>query len=156
MSDKKRSPFKVQEKKKRFFGSNFVRRLPAPTPSRCCDFFRRKFWRQYRRSKNMFLLFVRIIKIMSFQRPILNFAPRGKLWLPWESLSPRGEFCPLVVKLSPGGEIICLPLHSFKQYGVSTPGGERRGEHFPYGTNFPLETRGEVKSGPLNHLNVPR
>jgi hypothetical protein len=27
-------------------------------------------------------------------------------------LSPRGEFCPLGVKLSPGGEILCSPLHS--------------------------------------------
>jgi hypothetical protein len=33
------------------------------------------------------------------QRPILNFAPGAKL-------SPRGELCPLGVKLSPEGEII--------------------------------------------------
>jgi hypothetical protein len=35
------------------------------------------------------------------QRPILNFAPRGKL-------------CPPGVKLSPGGEIHCSPLHFSK------------------------------------------
>jgi hypothetical protein len=57
---------------------------------------------------------------MSFrrQRSILNFTPRDKLW-------PPG------VKLSPGGEILCSPLHSSKQYRVFTPGGERRGELHP-------------------------
>jgi hypothetical protein len=78
------------------------------------------------------------------QRPILNFAPRGKLWPTGTKLShrdelcplgakvsPRGEFCPLGVNLSPGGEILCLPLHSSKQLRVFTPGGEQRGEHFP-------------------------
>jgi hypothetical protein len=43
-------------------------------------------------------------------RPILNFAPRGKLWPPGVKLSPRGEFCPPGVKLSPGVEIICSSL----------------------------------------------
>jgi hypothetical protein len=33
---------------------------------------------------------------------------------PLEKLSPRGELCPLRVKLSPWGEILCLPLHSSK------------------------------------------
>jgi hypothetical protein len=42
------------------------------------------------------------------QRPILNFAPRG-------NFDPQGQSCPLGVKLSPGGEILCLPLHSSKQ-----------------------------------------
>jgi hypothetical protein len=41
-------------------------------------------------------------------RPILNFTPRGKF-------DHRGKLCPLGVKLSPGGEILCLPLHSSKQ-----------------------------------------
>jgi hypothetical protein len=30
------------------------------------------------------------------------------------NFDPRGELCPLGVKLSPEGEIICLPLHSSK------------------------------------------
>jgi hypothetical protein len=47
-------------------------------------------------------------KVCKVQRPFLNFPPRGKLW-------PRGEFCPLGMKLSPGDEIICSPLHSSKQ-----------------------------------------
>jgi hypothetical protein len=41
---------------------------------------------------------------------------------PWEqTMTPRGEvvnqgeLCPLGVKLSPGGEILCSPLHSSKQ-----------------------------------------
>jgi hypothetical protein len=42
------------------------------------------------------------------QRPILNFTPRGKLW-------HQGRSCPPGVKLSPGGEIHCSPLHSSKQ-----------------------------------------
>jgi hypothetical protein len=46
-------------------------------------------------------------------------------------LSPRIEFCSLGVKLSPGGEILCSPLHSSKQLRVFTPGGEQRGEHSP-------------------------
>jgi hypothetical protein len=31
------------------------------------------------------------------------------------NFDPRGEFCPLWVKLSPGGEILYSPLHSPKQ-----------------------------------------
>jgi hypothetical protein len=54
-------------------------------------------------------------------RPILNFTPRGK---------------PLGAKLSPGGKILCSPLHPSKHYRVFTPGGERRGEHSPQRTNF--------------------
>jgi hypothetical protein len=41
-------------------------------------------------------------------RPILNLAPRDKLW-------PQGRSCPLGVKLSPGGEILCSTLHSSQQ-----------------------------------------
>jgi hypothetical protein len=57
------------------------------------------------------------IKVGSKQRPILNFAPRGKLetLTPGAKLYPRGEFCPLGLKLSPGDEILCSPLHSSKQ-----------------------------------------
>jgi hypothetical protein len=36
----------------------------------------------------------------------------------------RGEFCHLGVKLSPGGETLCSPLHMSKQFRVFTPGGE--------------------------------
>jgi hypothetical protein len=31
------------------------------------------------------------------------------------NFAPRGEFCPLEVKLSPGGEILCSPLLSSEQ-----------------------------------------
>jgi hypothetical protein len=54
-------------------------------------------------------------KRMQKQKPILNFAPRGKLRTPGTKLPPRGEFCPLGVKLSNRGEILCSPLHSSKQ-----------------------------------------
>jgi hypothetical protein len=67
-----------------------------------------------------------------------NLAPRYDLWSPEAKLSPRGELSPLGVKLSPGGETLCSPLHSFEQWRVFTPGGERRGEHFPRGQSSPL------------------
>jgi hypothetical protein len=35
--------------------------------------------------------------------------PLGWTWLPGAKLSPRCEFCPLGVKLSPGGEILFAP-----------------------------------------------
>jgi hypothetical protein len=53
-----------------------------------------------------------------------NFDPRGEV-------VPQRWIRPLGVKLSPGGEILCSPLHSSKQYRVFTPGGERRGELHP-------------------------
>jgi hypothetical protein len=37
-----------------------------------------------------------------------NFDPRGEV-------VPQGWICPLGVKLSPAGEILCLPLHYYKQ-----------------------------------------
>jgi hypothetical protein len=37
-----------------------------------------------------------------------NFDPRGEV-------VPKGRICPLRVKLSPGGEILCSHLHSSKQ-----------------------------------------
>jgi hypothetical protein len=58
------------------------------------------------------------------------------------SFEPQGQNCPPGVKLSPGGEIHCSPLHSSKQYRVFTPGEEQRGKHSPRGQ------RGEVKNGP--------
>jgi hypothetical protein len=42
-------------------------------------------------------------------RPIINLAPRSKLSPPGAKLSPRGEFCLLWVKLSPGDENLCCP-----------------------------------------------
>jgi hypothetical protein len=78
-------------------------------------------------------------------RPILNFAPRGKLSPQRRSCPPGMKFCPLGVKLSHRGEIFCLPLHSYKQY----EGGERRGEHSPRGQISPLGARVEVKNDPL-------
>jgi hypothetical protein len=48
-------------------------------------------------------------------RPILNFTPRGKLWPQGRICLPGVHFVPWVwVKVSPGGEIHCLPLHSSK------------------------------------------
>jgi hypothetical protein len=47
------------------------------------------------------------------------------------NLDPSGEVVPQGGILSPGGEILCSPLHSSEQYRVFTPGGERRGEHSP-------------------------
>jgi hypothetical protein len=45
-----------------------------------------------------------------------NFDPRGEVVPQGKILSPGGEFCPLgPVKLSPGGELLCSPLHSSKQ-----------------------------------------
>jgi hypothetical protein len=43
-----------------------------------------------------------------WRRPILNFAPRGKLWSQERSCSPE-------LNSSPGGEIPCSPLHSSEQ-----------------------------------------
>jgi hypothetical protein len=42
-------------------------------------------------------------------------SPLGKILTPRGEVVPQGWICPLGVKLSPGGEIICLPLHSSKQ-----------------------------------------
>jgi hypothetical protein len=62
------------------------------------------------------------------QSPILNFTPRGKLWPQGQSCPPGLNFVPW--GLSPGGQIICSPLHSSKQQSVH-PWGEWRGEHSP-------------------------
>jgi hypothetical protein len=48
-------------------------------------------------------------------RPILNFAPRGKLWPPGAKLSPRGEFSSLGGKLSPGVKFSVRPSIFSKQ-----------------------------------------
>jgi hypothetical protein len=45
-------------------------------------------------------------------------------------LFPRGEFCPLGVKLSPGGEILCSPFHSSKSIECS-PMGVNEGVNIP-------------------------
>jgi hypothetical protein len=70
-------------------------------------------------------------------RPILNFAPWGNL-------------CPLVVKLFPGSEILCLPLHSMYSRECS-PLGMKEGVNItPRGQISPLGARDEVKNGPLH------
>jgi hypothetical protein len=83
------------------------------------------------------------------QRPILNFAPRGKLWPPRRScpprakLSPTGEVvphgrrCPLGVKLPPGGEILFSPPF-FKTMGSVHPWGWTKGWTFSLGAKFHL------------------
>jgi hypothetical protein len=45
-----------------------------------------------------------------------NFDPQGRS-------CPQGRICPLGVKLSPGGEILCSPLHSSKRKGELPPRG---------------------------------
>jgi hypothetical protein len=49
-----------------------------------------------------------------------------------------------VRKIGPWGKIFCLPQHSSKQQKVFIPGGERRGEHSPWGPSSPLGARGEI------------
>jgi hypothetical protein len=71
----------------------------------------------------------------SRQRPILNFAPRGKLW-------PQGRSCPPWVKFSVHPSILlhcreCSPLRVNE--GVNIP---------PRGQISPLGGRGEVNNGP--------
>jgi hypothetical protein len=62
-------------------------------------------------------------------RPIHNFAHRSKLW-------PQGPSCPQGWILSPGGEILCSPLHSSKQQRVFNCGGWTKGWTFPLGDKF--------------------
>jgi hypothetical protein len=93
------------------------------------------------------------------QRPILNIARRVKLWPPRAKLSPRGKFCPLGVKLSPGGmkftfcpSILlnnreCSPL--VVNEGVTFPPGDK---FHPWGPSSPLGANGanhDVKNWPL-------
>jgi hypothetical protein len=54
---------------------------------------------------------------------------RRQLWPPGMKSGPPGKLCLLMVKLSPGGEILCLPLHLSKHSRVFTTGGEQKGEH---------------------------
>jgi hypothetical protein len=65
--------------------------------------------------------------------------PRGPfLTLPLvENFDPSGEFVPRGWILSPGGEVVCSPLHSSKKWRVFTPGGWRRGVP-PRGQILPL------------------
>jgi hypothetical protein len=85
----------------------------------------------------------------SDQRPIFNFAPRGKL-TPGAKLSPRGEFCPLRVKLSPGAKFSVCPSILLKIRECSPLGGVNVGVNIPpRGQISPLGARGEVKNGPL-------
>jgi hypothetical protein len=66
------------------------------------------------------------------QRPILNFALRGKLWPLGTKLSHRGEICPLGVKLSPGGKLLCSPHHSSTEeiWGMGGEIESRKGIHW--------------------------
>jgi hypothetical protein len=42
-------------------------------------------------------------------------SPLGKTLTPRAEVIPQGWICPLGVKLSPGGEILCSPLYSSRQ-----------------------------------------
>jgi hypothetical protein len=80
-------------------------------------------------------------------RPILNFAPRGKLW-PRGRSCPPGVNCPLGVKFSVCPSILlnsrqCSPRGVIE--GMNIP---PRGQISPLGAKF--TSRGEVKNGPLN------
>jgi hypothetical protein len=68
---------------------------------------------------------------VSFQQGHKHYFLSHKLFSVLGVLRPILNFCPLGVKLSPWGESLSLPLHSSKQKRVFTPGGERRGEHYP-------------------------
>jgi hypothetical protein len=69
-------------------------------------------------------------KVGCYLRPILNLSPRGKL-------RPQGRSCPLGVKLSPEGEIICSSLHSSTETVKSDhPWGWTKGWTFPLGNKF--------------------
>jgi hypothetical protein len=89
------------------------------------------------------------------QRPILNFAPRGKLWPPRAKLSTRREICPLGVKLSHGGEILsALPtvesVHPLGvNEGVNIP---PRGQSSPLGANHAVKKRSQWPFLRLLHL----
>jgi hypothetical protein len=74
---------------------------------------------------------------------------------PGANLSPRGEFCPQGVKLSPGGEILCSPLHSSTHSRECSPLGVNEGVNIPpRGRISPLGARGEVTNGPLVTLTM--
>jgi hypothetical protein len=87
------------------------------------------------------ILKVWYLKLISFE----NF---GLYIGPYLTSSLGVNFQPPGAKLSPGGEILCSPLHSSKQDRVFTPGGERRSELPPRGQISPLGpgARGEVKN----------
>jgi hypothetical protein len=90
------------------------------------------------------------------KRVFFKNRPRGQFFLkkdrgPFLTLplgvnfDPRGEFVPQGWILSPGGEILCSPLHSSKQLsdyplGVNIP---PRGQNFTPGAKF--TPRGEVR-----------
>jgi hypothetical protein len=65
-------------------------------------------------------------------------SPLGQTLTPGAKLSARGEFYP---RGSPGSEILCSPLHSYKQYRV--------GPSSLVEVKFTPGARGEVKNGPL-------
>jgi hypothetical protein len=91
-------------------------------------------------------------------KPIFLTSPLGA------NFDPRGEDVPQCWILSPGGEILSLPLHSSKQYIENVhPWGERRGDmtfplgdkfhpwgpSSPLGAKFTLGAKVEVENGPL-------
>jgi hypothetical protein len=75
------------------------------------------------------------------QKPILNFAPRGKLWPqerscpPGVSFAPWGWSYPLGVKLSPGSEILFCPSILLNSRECS-PLGVNEGGNIPPGDKF--------------------
>jgi hypothetical protein len=67
---------------------------------------------------------------------------------PGAKLSPRDEFCPLGVKLSPGVKFSVRPSISLKSRKYS-PLGVNEGANIPPRAQIlPLGSRGEVKNGP--------
>jgi hypothetical protein len=69
------------------------------------------------------------VAVLDNRGPLLTL-PLGANFEPQGEVVPKGKFCPLRVQLSPGGEILCLPLHSSPQEV------NEGGKHSPYGTNL--------------------
>jgi hypothetical protein len=87
--------------------------------------------------------------------PFLTSPLGANLWPPEVKLFPRGEICPLGVKLSNGGEILCSPsilLNMFVCSRECSPLGVNEGVNIsPRGQSSPLGAkftpRGEVHRG---------
>jgi hypothetical protein len=65
-------------------------------------------------SSDTHFLIVECVENLQHWGPFLT-SPLGANLDPRGEFVPRGKICPLGVKLSPGGEILCSPLHSSKQ-----------------------------------------
>jgi hypothetical protein len=100
------------------------------------------------------------------QRPILNFAPRGKLWPPGAKLSPRRQFLtsPLRANFDPRGEVVprgrsCHPGMNFVPLWWIYPLGENFSETVqcsPLGVNKGVNIPPRRQGSPLGAKFTPR